>query len=87
MDEFAQGNFFQAHKIVDVCREYIQQCFAQFTYKNTGGEQTVSAYIKKQLANVQQEHAAVTTKKINVLQEIKTIEQSILNEKQALKNG
>lgn len=85
MDEFAKGNFSQAHKIIDTYREYLKKCITSSTYKTTWGEENISTYLQKELANLEQQEKERTEKKIQAIQEIDDIQKKINNKKQTFK--
>lgn len=86
MDEFAKGNFSQAHKIIDTYRNHVKNCIASITRQNTGGEENISDYLKKQLADLEAQHKERTEKRNQALQDIKNIQKEIDKEWKAFQD-
>lgn len=86
MDEFAKGNFSQAHKIIDTYREYIAKCITSLTHQNTWGEKNISDYLDKKLVELEKQHKEWTEKKTKAIQEKKIIQKEINKEKKSFKD-
>jgi len=87
MHEFAQGNFFQGHKIAAVYSNYIKKCLLQLTKKNTCGEKNIDDYLIKKMANLRKEHSEWTAKKFEADKDIENTKNRLVTIKQTLKNA
>lgn len=86
MDEFAKGNFSQAHKIIDTHREYIAKCITSLTHQNAWWEKNISEYLNKKLVELEKKQKERTEKKEKATQEINNIQKEINEEKKIFKD-